>query len=466
MVKFLVGVKGDVPKNLSAKVDGDINSTTGIHYSDLDVYDEIEGDWEKIEEKANYFDFDVNITEANTEDNPVKVYGGVSLDLLICDVVGPYAQGNSYIEVDVNTERDPCWKIIGGLEAVVGIDLDIISLITKKHEFTGINLYEEVIAEGNEGCILPYLGKIAFVSERDGNKEIYKMNPDGTDQTNLTNSPNSDTSPAWSPNGNEIAFVSDRGGNHDIYIMDYEGNVLRKITDSPNSDINPVWSYDGNKISYNGGDGKTWVVNKDGTEARRLTNGSGTEYDSSWSPDGKHIAISVFDFFGDGNWEIYKGYLDGSERENLTNNSGLDVRPRYSPDGSEILFESNTKNERDISVMNSDGSGREDLVTMLGKQDSPRWSPDGSEFAYQSFDYSTDNNSEIYVEKRDGLERRNISKHYQEDTNPEWSPDGSEVVYVKEEGNKNIYKTNADGSGEPTRLTDDLADDYSPKWSP
>lgn len=53
-------------------------------------------------------------------------------------------------------------------------------------------------------------GKIAFVSYRDGNAEIYTMNPDGSDQQRLTEDPASDTEPAWSADGKKIAFVSDR----------------------------------------------------------------------------------------------------------------------------------------------------------------------------------------------------------------------------------------------------------------
>src|SRR5262249_23765031 len=53
-------------------------------------------------------------------------------------------------------------------------------------------------------------GKIAFVSSRDGNLEIYSMNPDGSDQRNLTNSPGDDYTPAWTPDGRHIAFSSMR----------------------------------------------------------------------------------------------------------------------------------------------------------------------------------------------------------------------------------------------------------------
>ncbi|MHC4335208.1 MAG: TolB family protein [Planctomycetota bacterium] len=66
--------------------------------------------------------------------------------------------------------------------------------------------------------------KIAFVSERDGNSEIYVMNADGSAQKNLTNNPASDEAPNWSPDGKMIAFASFRDGNYEIYVMNADGS--------------------------------------------------------------------------------------------------------------------------------------------------------------------------------------------------------------------------------------------------
>ena len=71
--------------------------------------------------------------------------------------------------------------------------------------------------------------KIAFVSTRDGNHEIYVMNADGTNLINLTNHPTAaDQHPSWSPDGRKIAFHSYRDGNSEIYVMNADGaNPIR-----------------------------------------------------------------------------------------------------------------------------------------------------------------------------------------------------------------------------------------------
>ena len=84
----------------------------------------------------------------------------------------------------------------------------------------------------------PDTPKIVFGSYRDGNHEIYMMNPDGTEQTNLTNYRADDISPVWSPTGEHILFISDREqkawGTWDLYLMDPDGsNVQRWKASNP-----------------------------------------------------------------------------------------------------------------------------------------------------------------------------------------------------------------------------------------
>ena len=65
--------------------------------------------------------------------------------------------------------------------------------------------------------------RIAFMSERDGNRDIYVIAADGSNPTNLTQDASFDGYPAWSPDGQRIAFLSQRDGNRDIYVIAADG---------------------------------------------------------------------------------------------------------------------------------------------------------------------------------------------------------------------------------------------------
>ena len=85
-------------------------------------------------------------------------------------------------------------------------------------------------------------GCIAFTSDRDGNNEIYLMNPDGSGQTRLTDNGAQDYFPTWSSDGTRIAFVSDRDGNNEIYVMKADGSRQTRLTNNSTDDELPAWS--------------------------------------------------------------------------------------------------------------------------------------------------------------------------------------------------------------------------------
>ena len=99
----------------------------------------------------------------------------------------------------------------------------------------GCTLVTQGKSEGEGG------GKIAFVSTRDGNEEIYVMNADGSNQTNITNNPATDYDPCFSPDGTKIAFESYRDGDSEIYVMNADGSNQANITNNPGGDYSPSW---------------------------------------------------------------------------------------------------------------------------------------------------------------------------------------------------------------------------------
>ena len=196
-------------------------------------------------------------------------------------------------------------------------------------------------------------GRIVFSSSSDGDDEIYVMNPDGTNLTQLTDDSAHDLDPVWSPDGTKIAFDSDRHSpsNFDsIYVMNADGtNVGRLIfTNSTQS----AWSPDGSKIAFQSQQDEPaeeiYVMNSDGTGQTRLTNSSGYDLFPSWSLDGTKI---IFATNRDGNQEGYVMNADGSSQANLTNNAAADDAGDWSPDGSRIAFRSIRDGNEGVYVM-------------------------------------------------------------------------------------------------------------------
>ena len=274
------------------------------------------------------------------------------------------------------------------------------------------------------------LSKIAFTGGTAPHSDIYVMNADGSNLTNLTNDLGRDQNPDWSPNGSQIAFEKNPDLSWEIYVMDPDGSNSVNLTNSP-----LVW-----------------------------------DRDPAWSPDGSRIAFMRREPPPGGNPEIYVMNADGSQPTNLTNNSLSDESPDWSSDGSKIVFERllppefpqpGASDQTDIYAMNADGSNQANLTRNPYLDNEPAWSPDGSKIAFISY---RDGNSEIYVMNADGSYPRRLTNDSYNEHDPAWSPDGSKIAFTtSRDGNYEIYVMNADGSN-LTRLTNNTTDENFPDW--
>ncbi|HEY0751606.1 MAG TPA: hypothetical protein VGD26_10640, partial [Chitinophagaceae bacterium] len=97
-------------------------------------------------------------------------------------------------------------------------------------------------------------------------------------QTRLTNNATLDQMPAWSPDNSKIAFMSNRDGNPEIYRMNADGTGQVNLTNRAGVDARPSWSRKGDWIVYaraNGSTNATWEIYKirgDGSNVTRVTN--------------------------------------------------------------------------------------------------------------------------------------------------------------------------------------------------
>ena len=225
--------------------------------------------------------------------------------------------------------------------------------------------------------------QIAFVSDRDGNPEIYVMDADGGNQQRLTNNPDKDWTPSWSPDGKRIAFTSERDGNREIYVMDADGGNQQRLTENRHDDWDPSWSPDGKRIAFVSKRDKKvknfvptfeiYVMDADGGNQQRLTENRQNDLSLSWSPNSERIAFAADGKGNFENFEIYVMDADGGNQQRLTENPAYDWNPSWSPDGERIAFMSKRDGNPEIYVMDADGGNPQNLTNNPHSDASPVW---------------------------------------------------------------------------------------------
>jgi TolB protein len=252
--------------------------------------------------------------------------------------------------------------------------------------------------------------RITFVSNRDGNDEIYMMDYDSANQTRITFNKVKDYMPAWSPDQRSIAFTSYRRGSADLYI--------RNI-------------YDGKET---------------------LVAGKGTNYSPAFSPDGKKLAFCST-MSEDGNAEIYALDLVTMKTKRLTYNTAIDTAPSWSPTGREIAFTSDRTGQGapQIYIMDAEGSNVRKVSFGGNYHDAPAWSPTGDRIAYVS---RVDNLFDIYILNLRTNQISKLTESNARNESPSWSHDGRHIVFTSNmSGSLQLYSIDYDGAN-LRRLTD------------
>ena len=264
-------------------------------------------------------------------------------------------------------------------------------------------------------------GKIVFNRNVNGLINIWTMNADGSGAVQLTNGPESDRKPQWSPDGTKIAFQRDVAQGPAIFVMNADGSNQHRV--SPGVGSTPVWSPDGQSIAYSKSDplfGGLYRMDVDGNNDKRIyLPFSGVLAPMSWSPDGSTIAFTRQPptiNFGPKDFHLYTMDPNGSSQKLLIDNGDtLDFEPDYSPDGLKLVYLIHdlfiTYN---LAVANSDGTGQV-VLGRLNVSANPSWSPDGTKLLFMD-------QNDIWTSNTDGTNRINLTQSANIEEDSDWQP--------------------------------------------
>lgn len=182
--------------------------------------------------------------------------------------------------------------------------------------------------------------------EEDGYAHLFAYIPNQMPLTRLTNGDWDDITPAPNPDGTKLAFASNRLGHWDLFLMDLSSGELAQLTDTPEYEGAPTWSPDGSFLAYESyqDDNLEIVVGPADDPANgaiRLTTSPATDHSPTWAPGGRQIAFIS-------NGDVILADLDrtGDARfQNLSNSPlALESHPTWAPDGGRLAWATNSQN--------------------------------------------------------------------------------------------------------------------------
>jgi TolB protein len=260
-----------------------------------------------------------------------------------------------------------------------------------------------------------------------------------------------------------IIFVSTTGGSKELFLMDWDGRNVTQITRQKSIILSPRVSPDGTKVaftSYKMGNPDLYVKDLRTGEEKRVSHYPGLNMSPAWSPDGKRIALTLSK---DGNPEIYTMNPDGSGLVRLTHNPAIDVSPTWSPDGQKIAFVSSREGYPQIYIMEASGQNVQRLTFEGNYNTQPSWAPRGDRIA---FDATLGGGRNICTIRPDGTDLRVLSANLGSCEMPAWSPDGRDLIFISDrDGGSDIFLMDAEGT-RVKRLTFQSGTDSFPCWIP
>jgi TolB protein len=269
--------------------------------------------------------------------------------------------------------------------------------------------------------------KLLVTSVRTGDTEVFVIDPDTGDMTNLTRSPKTeDRYPCWSPDGKRVAFTRDRGEFKDLLVMDADGANQKVIVTGEFTCYMPSWQHTpgGERIVFglHGKKPEMASAKPDGTDLKVLGEG----HDPALSPDGKLVCYTGHP--PEGGVTVYVMNWDGTGKRRVVAGASTvgATFPNWSPDSRQIVYSFPVKDALELFTVNRDGTGEKQLTTFGGTSVSTpaAWSPDGKWVSFRRTD-------ERYWS--DPARMKAVYEGKPADKRPVWviRPDGSDARVVE-----------------------------------
>ncbi len=257
--------------------------------------------------------------------------------------------------------------------------------------------------------------KIVFVSNKSGNEDIWSMNIDGSELTQLTSNKESDQYPAVSPDGKKIAYGSFINGVEQIIVMNWDGTDKKQITFGQARHAFPSWSFDSRYIFFEMFVEDNWeifVMESDGSNIKRLTTNPGI---NDWHPSAHPFLYKILYEVGyPGSEEIWQMDINGENKTKISKDNRNYRVPKYSIDAKLITFMGNddSKKREQVFIMDSNGENVKQLTFGDEGGRLPAFSPDNKYIVYNS----TYGYSEIFLINLDGSEKKQLTNIPGEDS--------------------------------------------------